>query len=975
MTGTRQDTDNELRAHETNQRVAADPSLSAWVAANAGSGKTRVLVDRVTRLLLNGTRPSGILCLTFTKAAAAEMAIRLTERLGKWTTLDDVALRDDLHKLLGRQIVAGDLDAARKLFARTLEAPGGLRLQTVHAFCEALLKRFPVEAEVPPQFRVADDVASGQLLAEAQTRILQDSRHDPALAGVIGYFAALLDESRFNALLGALLGRRRDLAALLDKSGGAEAAIAGLHRRLALPEDCSRHDLIADHMASMPLADLRRAIDALVQGSSTDRKLGESLSGWLADGQPADRFETCWLPAFFTGSDPNKPLARLATKSAEKIAAHCSDILAAEQQRLIALKPQLNAMTVAEATGMLLRLGERLLDYYAALKVAHGLLDYDDLILRARELLQEPGRVPWVMYKLDQGIDHVLVDEAQDTSPDQWAVIAALAGDFFTGFGAREILRTVFAVGDVKQSIYSFQGARPKAFLDMRERFRRAAEAGDQALRTVPLEMSFRSAPAVLQLVDAVFADEAAQPGVVEDGMALHHRARRREEAGRIELWPPFSPDPQADSAPWDAPVDYVGRRDPRVRLAEEIAGQIRGWMDSEDLPSQGRRLRPGDVMILVRRRNVFFEAMVQALKAAGVPVAGADRMQLAEQIAVMDLLAVGQVCLLPDDDLTLATVLKGPLFGFSEEDLFELCWSRGKNRLWPTLRARAAERPLWQAACDELRDLMSRADLTTPYEFYARLLGADGGRRRLVARLGNQANEPIDEFLAAALVFEREEAPSLQGFLGWFSLHAGEVKRDLEQSRDEVRVLTVHGAKGLEAPVVILPDCCDLPLDRDSEGLLWSEDETAGPFLVWPLRREFDTPLSSGIRERRQAEAMAEYRRLLYVALTRARDRLYVCGYLNGRTAGKGPPDNSWYTLIAAGFDRLQPQQEIALPWGIPAGAMTAFRTGGENRPARKKPRPSRLSPHGCMRPRRTIRNRHARWRPRVPAGPTRHR
>jgi len=917
--------DSELEAHQTNQRVAADPTLSAWVAANAGSGKTRVLVDRVTRLLLMGTRPSGILCLTFTKAAAAEMQLRLTDRLGKWTTLADAALKAELFELLGRSVTDADMDAARRLFARTLESPGGLRLQTVHAFCEALLKRFPVEAEVPPGFAVADEGVTADLFEKARRQVLGDGLNDAAFKPVIDFFAARVDDGRFADLLKALLGRRRDLTLLLDAHDGAAGAIGALYAQLGLPPDGTRELSIQLHIQSMRIDELRRATAALCSGSVTDQKIGQPLADWLAADLPLHSFETNWSAAFFTAE--GKPRAKMATK---KIPADCADILAEEQSRLIVLQQELNKLTVAEATAMLLRLGERLLTAYAALKTAYGLLDYDDLILRTRDLLVEPSQVPWVMFKLDRGIDHILVDEAQDTSPDQWSVVVAIAEEFFSGFGAGENRRTVFAVGDVKQSIYSFQGAKPQAFLDTYQHVRRLAEGAGERLARIPLEMSFRSAPAILQLVDAVFAEDTAKPGVVEPGQELQHKAKRRDEAGRIELWPPFKPDPKAQSEPWEAPLDYVGQRDPRKRLAEEIAAQIKRWMDSEELlPSLGRPVQPGDVMILVRRRNVFFEAMVQALKTAGVPVAGADRMKLAEQIAVLDLLALGAFCLLPEDDLTLATVLKGPLFNFSEEELFELCWNRQQPRVWHELQRRADERPLWRAANDELHTWLGRADLVTPFALYAELLGAGGGRQRLVARLGPQANEPIDEFIAATLAYEHENAPSLQGFLSWFPRHAGEVKRDLDQGRNEVRVLTVHGAKGLEAPIVILPDTCDLPQEQGGSGLLWGEApipevRAAGPAaaravpqLYWPMRKDNDTAITAGLRGKRQAEQLEEYRRLLYVALTRARDRLYVCGYLGVRNAEKGPPLGSWYDLVAAGFDRLAPTQIITLPWG----------------------------------------------------------
>lgn len=921
--------DPELLTHTMNQRSAADPAQSAWVAANAGSGKTRVLVDRVTRLLLRGTRPSGILCLTFTKAAAAEMQLRLTDRLGKWTTLADAALKTELFELLGGAVTGSDMDAARRLFARTLESPGGLRLQTVHAFCEALLKRFPVEAQVPPGFAVADESVTADLFATARQRVLRDGLNDAGFRSVIDFFAARLDDKRFDELMKALLGRRRDLALLLEAHGSAAGAIGALYAQLELPPDATREMSIRLHLEAMRLADLRRAVAALCNGGTNDKKLGRPLADWLAGGTRIETFENEWLSRFFT--EKGDPRVTLVSKPTEKSTPGCTEILAEEQSRLMALKQELNKVLVAEATAMLLRLGERLLQAYADLKTARGLLDYDDLILRTRDLLVEPKRVEWVMFKLDRGIDHILVDEAQDTSPDQWSVVTALAEEFFSGAGARDDIsrRTIFAVGDRKQSIYSFQGAKPQAFLDTYSIFRRRAEAVGQQLAQIPLEMSFRSAPAVLQLVDAVFAEDAAKPGVVDE-RPLHHKASRSEAAGRIELWPPFKPDPKAQSEPWETPLDYVGQKDPRKRLAEEIAAQIRRWIDSEELlPSLGRPVQPGDVMILVRRRNVFFEAMVQALKTAGVPVAGADRMKLAEQIAVLDLLALGAFCLLPEDDLTLATVLKGPLFNFSEEELFDLCWNRQLPRVWHELQRRADEWPRWRAASDELHRWLARADLITPFALYAELLGAGGGRQRLVARLGPQANEPIDEFIAATLTYERENAPSLQGFLSWFPRHAGEVKRDLDQGRNEVRVLTVHGAKGLEAPIVILPDTCDLPKDQSNGGLLWGEAPVppvhapgpaaarAVPQLYWPMRKDNDTTVTAGLRALRKQDQEDEYRRLLYVALTRAQDRLYVCGYLGSRDAEKGPQQGCWYDLIAAGFDHLPSVQNVPLPWG----------------------------------------------------------
>ena len=916
--------DDDLALHTGNQRAAADPGLSAWVAANAGAGKTSVLVNRVTRLLLDGNKPSRILCLTFTKAAAAEMALRLNKRLGEWAVLPDDALRRELQALLGSDPDTGMMQKARSLFARMLEAPGGLRLQTVHAFCEALLKRFPIEAQVPPHFAVADDAHAGELLQAARDDVLRLGLRDDAIKAALLFMAEKLDDGRFAKLLAALLGRRRELHALLLAHGSADAAIGALRALLGLKPGQDHDSALAGHVAGLALKDLRQAVQALAQGNKTDAARAQQLSLWLDAGCPPDRLLEDWWPCFFTQA--GEPRKSLAGKDSEKLLPGCGDILRQEQDRLIALRQELNALYVLQATGALLRLGEKLLESYADAKRAEGLLDYDDLILKSRDLLTEPGKVAWVMFKLDQGIDHVLVDEAQDTSPDQWQVIAGLADDFFSGQGAVERHRTVFAVGDVKQSIYSFQGAKPQAFLDMREHFRREAEAAAKPFRSLTLDMSFRSTPPVLGLVDAVFAQDNAKSGVVTEDRPLHHLARRAEDPGLVEIWPPFVPAGGEDGEDWAVPLDYVGEDDPRPRLARAIAARVKDWIDAGETvidpkDNKPRPLGAGDVMILVRRRNVFFDAMVRELKLAGVPVAGADRMQLATQIAVMDLLALAQFCLLPQDDLTLAVVLKGPLFEFDDDnDLYPLCRDRSPLRLWQTLKSRAREKPHWARAAEELQHFLTRADLATPFAFFAELLGAGRGRQRLLARLGQEANEPIDEFLAACLRFEQEGGTGLQAFVDWFDRHAGEVKRDLDQGRDEVRVLTVHGAKGLEAPVVILPDTCDLPLAREDEGLLWVDAATSmlpTPMLLWPPRKDFDVEISAAARAARQDAARQEYRRLLYVALTRARDRLYVAGYLNHKTAKKGPPEESWYALIASAFDGLPDIQPVALPWG----------------------------------------------------------
>jgi ATP-dependent helicase/nuclease subunit A len=888
------------------QRRAANPAISAWVMANAGSGKTRVLVDRVIRLLLAGTRPGAILCLTFTKAAAAEMANRLHQRLGEWSAMPEQALRDSLHHLLGRPAADEELALARQLFARTLDAVGRLRIQTIHAFCESLLKRFPLEAGVPPHFGIADEATAAQLLEEARERLLASAEGHPLLAEALGFIVGEVEEFGFQTVLAELVAERRRLQRLLGAHGDIETAIAAIRTLLGIGKAETLETLRADFVAKLPDEALRRAAAALDAGGASDQERARCIRAFL-DARDVDRIAPDWFDVFLT--EKREPRKTIITQRAQKADATAAGILLAEQGRVSDFCGRLKSLTVATGTAALLRLSGALLHYYAEAKRARALLDYDDLIFKTGEMLRGEGSASWVLYKLDGGIDHVLVDEAQDTSPEQWDVVAALCGEFFAGRGARERPRTVFAVGDAKQSIFSFQGADPDAFQRMHAHFAASARAASQVFERVPMEVSFRSCATVLDAVDAVFNRQAARDGVADEGDApIRHRAHRIGTAGLVELWAPPAPAESETADPWDAPLDYVSATSPPVQLARRIAAFIRRMLNrAEMLESRGRPIRPGDILILVRRRDAFFTEMVRALKAEDIPVAGADRMILADQMAVMDLLAVARFVLLPEDDLNLATVLKGPLFNFDDDDLFALCHGRD-GRLWRALRTRADAQPRWRRAVDELMRLLARADRMPPFEFFSGLLGEGRGRERLIARLGHEATDPIDEFLALALAYERQSAPTLQGFIAWFEAGAAEVKRDMDQGRNETRVMTVHGAKGLEANVVFLPDTCGVPDGRTDPRVLWTDDTV--PLPLWPIRAANDDAACSAARRASRAAREREYRRLLYVAATRARDRLYVCGWQRDRR-----PSSSWYDLVApafAGPDAV----DVVLPW-----------------------------------------------------------
>ncbi|WP_135081165.1 double-strand break repair helicase AddA [Terasakiella sp. SH-1] len=887
------------------QRQASDPKASVWVAANAGTGKTKVLTDRVLSLMVTGTKPHHILCLTFTKAAAAEMANRIADQLGKWSIMSDEDLKATLHDLLTRPANEEEFTLARQLFAHVLDTPGGLQIQTIHAFCQSLLRRFPLEAGLAPHFQVMDERNAAELLKKAQDEILMDARlgRTPELYEALRAVTQHIHETAFPELMGALASDRGRLRRVLEIHGGVRKLVARLAELMDLTPTDTPERIVerACEQDSFDALGLRIAMDALLAGSKTDQARGDLLAAWLGATQaerPALFNE--YKNAFLTGSGEIRKT--LITKTAAAQSPGAIDVLSVEAERMLRMTTKIRAAVTLQTTNGLLRIGKCLLDSYEKYKQGSATLDYDDLILKTRDLLTRET-VPWVLYKLDGGIEHVLVDEAQDTNPDQWRVIEALTQEFFAGVGTHEDEnpRTIFAVGDVKQSIYSFQGADPAEFERMKHHFAAHVPQSLHDWREVPMTMSFRSTRAVLQCVDAVFSDPTIAQGVEIDDV-IHHDAWRAKDGGLVELWPPVVPSAAAPATPWKPPVERIQADSPRARLAQMIARRIQHMvLSQEKLEAKGRPIEPGDIMVLVRRRSGFVEELVRSLKELNIAVAGVDRMVLSEQIAVMDLVALGRFLLQPEDDLQLACVLKGPLIGFSDEDLFDLAHKR-KGSLWSILRDKANSDLHYLTACNFLKDLMARTDYVRPFELFTYVLSALEGRKKLISRLGVEADDPINEFLDLALQYERSHAPSLEGFLAWLDTGETEVKRDLEQaSQNAVRVMTVHGAKGLQAPIVFMPDTLQAP----SKGakLFWPHDpETSEELFIWPPKSEFMEDLSKAEKDRLAQKQDEEYRRLLYVALTRAEDRLYVCGWETKRTA----PAHCWYNLIKNGLARV---------------------------------------------------------------------
>jgi ATP-dependent helicase/nuclease subunit A len=883
-----------------NQSLAASPETTAWVTANAGSGKTKVLIDRVARLLLGGAQPDAVLCITYTKAAAAEMKDRLFARLGGWSTMADDKLALELSKLNNdgvrdeplERFDAKRLRQARALFAKALETPGGIKIQTIHAFAERLLRQFPLEAGAPPGFNVVDDSIGAMLRAESM-RALHATED---LAAPLRAVAGRAFESDFQRLLSTALAKRADIARFIEVHGGLDESLVQIRALCGARSDSTPHDIMGDYVRGFSFKSADAAIAALAEnpGANNDRAR-EALQKAVRAERDDAMFEAlgAWL---LTGT--GTPRAQLSTAAVMKDA-RAGSFIKSEAERFYEAHRRVRAAQLAEASCALFALAAHAVNAYAESKQQRAALDFDDLVEYAVRLLRDNTAALWIAYKLDQRVDHVLVDEAQDTAPAQWDLVRAVIAEFFAGAGARDVLRTMFAVGDEKQSIYSFQGADPKRFIAEQGAVAELTREASLPYIGVPLDVSFRSTPEVLRVVDELFSDADIADLAFGATAIPRHVAARTNHQGRVEWWAGAKADEGGDDEPWRAPLDRDKETSAPAKLAQAIAARIRSDLDNGlsvwDRGPDGwveRPMRPSDVMILVRKRGGLFRQILKELKRKQVPVAGADQIRLNDEPAVLDLLAIARAALLPEDDLSVAEALRTPLFGLSEDDLYALAYDREKAPLRERLRA--ATKPHLIAADALLSECEVRARAAPPYEFFAALLesldtGGQSGWRRMITRLGREARESLEEMLSRALAHGQGPAPSLQRFIVEIAEDDTPVKREFDSGGDEARVMTVHGSKGLEAPIIYLPDTISGGAARDVA--LFADEETGFLWAAPDLKSE----VIDAAKARRDERAKAEDLRLLYVAATRARDQLIVCAALpkNRNT------DSSWHAKL----------------------------------------------------------------------------
>jgi ATP-dependent helicase/nuclease subunit A len=894
------------------QRDASDPENSVWVTANAGSGKTHILVERVIRLLIEGAEPASILCITFTKAAASEMSARLFARLSGWIVLDDENLRTELGQLGVSNLDENKISMARRLFSRALETPGGLKIQTIHALCEKLLQQFPIEANITPGFKVMDERESALLKSDAIEDIIkgsklnQDAEINLALVEVINRTGI----TGFKALIGQMLGETDGLRTVL------ESGVTPVTYELALKE-----------ILTLNQADT--AVTALEDLLAIDRSEYLVHSKLLIDCKPYSNHNTpellarCAAPQS-TLEDFKKLFLTKSNTARDKLMTDANaakypssfNFLDREKSRFHHLLVRYDLLQRLEATIHLYRIVRAVFENIETKKKYRGCFDFNDLISRTARLLSSKRATQWVLYKLDNAFNHILVDESQDTSLEQWKIISALSEEFFSGEGASQRTnRTLFVVGDRKQSIYSFQGADVHSLAQAQVILGSRIKASGKTFQKVDLVVSYRSTPEILSAVDKVFP--ATQPTLLgfdaNDASENTHQSTRLTENGVFEIWPLVKADEEvSDFEPWTAPVNRQVASSPRRILARTIAEKIRMWLTQGRLLSAlNRPVQAGDILILFQSRGPLFSMVLAELRKANIPVAGADRLNLHKSLAVQDLILLIQWVLLPNDDFALACVLKSPLVPepLDEDSLIGLAVNRGTQTLWQKVVVSQSANAIY------LQKLRGLAEHCGPYEFIAGILNT--ARRRVIERLGVEALDATDAFLDQALTYETQFGQSLTGFLHWFQGGETNIKRETEKSADEVRLMTVHGAKGLESNIVILADSSSIPSGGKSDPVLLSvpEGKTGAGLLLWSFPNLTSHPELEIWKDAEAKRAKAEHNRLLYVAMTRASDELYICG----AESAKKIPEGSWYATVQNALGPTNNADEVLVHSTVP--------------------------------------------------------
>ncbi len=887
-----------------NQKIAANPNFSVWVSASAGTGKTTVLVNRLLRLFLNDVEPSKVLCLTYTNAGAIEMQNRIYKKTLDWATIPDEDLKKELNNLLDDKDESFDFDElfskARKLFSKLIDNPMPLKIYTIHAFCQSILKRFPIEACITPHFKIIEDSEVKNLLNEAYQKLIHTLKNDKTIdyVDVFKSFTYLMQntpEIEFDNLVETIVDGREHFFELCQKYKTKSKMLDYLKSKIfgnsQYANESFLNDInlfkanILDHIPSGFIDNLKRVL-SVDNGKKSLARLN-LISTFLQEKNISKKFDV--YKKIFLNSDDSIPKDCILNKKSINEDIKFVDNVSRETIRIRNAVEFINSIEIYNATSSVLDIGLTLNTIYEGLKKKRGVMDFTDLITTVKNLFDKDNISSWILYKLDGGISHVLIDEAQDTSPIQWEIVDKLTEEFFTSGSDKKNVKSLFSVGDRKQSIFSFQGANIKLFEKYKNHFKERIEFENYPFFDLPLNRSFRSCKNILNTVDDVIKNSN---GVLLPNEDITHIPNRKDSFGLVEVLPLVKSIEDETKKCFKPPIENINVFNTDIEMANVLATKIKYLLDNEyisdsknDEPKRVRKIEPKDIMILVRKRNLV-DNITRALLAKNIPLAGRDKLSLSDNIAIEDLISLLKFVLFNYDDLSLAEVLKSPLYNLTDDDLFDLCFNRKDETLYSML----CKSEKYKDISDDLKYLIDFSKTALPFEFFDYILKVQNKRKNFISRLGIEVIDILNGFLSQCLSYDNLKlGKSLSDFYEWFSLNEVEVKRNMEQVNNTVRIMTVHSSKGLEAPVVFIYNA-NAVLSSSRDRIIWNEDF---PMYKTSNFKNSGKVFSDMIENNNNAN-QEEFYRLLYVAMTRARDRLYVIGSEN-----KSKDAKTWYSCI----------------------------------------------------------------------------
>jgi ATP-dependent helicase/nuclease subunit A len=863
-------------------QIASDPNHSIWVSASAGTGKTKTLTDRVLRILLEKIDPRKILCLTFTKAAACEMQTRIYQELSSWSLITNDDLVKKLHDLSGDAPDHETILYARNLINYILNHPDGIKIQTIHSFCQNILKKFPIEAGITPHFEVIDDNTTNHLLTETRNIVLQAIKTENLITKDIKRFISNLSIDGFDDILSEIISARSHIIDIINQYNSIEDYTANLYKYL----DINQHDDIDSlikELCNSPIISSDYINILLEKGGKNDKETANILIKWQEESlekriEYIDSYKNIFL------TQKNEPRKNIVNKKIADLCPNILDILQQEQQRVIYLNEKIKLHQNAELSLALTNITLFIVNIYEAKKREKSYADYDDLIRLAKNLLCSHSARNWILYKLDHTIDHILIDEAQDTSPNQWAIIASICEEFF--HQETDIKRSLFVVGDDKQSIFSFQGASPEHFYLMEKYFANKIDK----FQTISLDKSYRSLGSILGIVDKICNNDNIKNSISPFKSEITHHIHRIEHEGKVTLWPVIEADKKAKNNKWETPLEKFQQQYSSQALAHKIALYISNMLASNKyIYSKKRNIMPADFLILVRTRTKLVSYIIRELKNLNIPVAGNDRINLQNNLAILDLISIAKFVLMPDNDLNTACLLKSPLLQLSDNDLIILSIGREKKSIWQVMQANSC----YQQQVTILQNIIDINDFNSILDFYHNILYKMGFYQNFTSYFGNEVIDIIDEFQNLIINYQNSDNPqSLHYFIKWFKKNNKDIKRDNHNFENEVRIMTAHASKGLQAPIVILPDTISMP--KFDSNLLFPNNE----LCLWNYGSYEEKPnILKSLIDKEKQKISDEYYRLLYVSLTRAEDELIICGYKN---SDSNISEKCWYSIIS---------------------------------------------------------------------------